>query len=73
MPKTRSGVNGAAAGPTTQAAIKDLLGSLRPGPCPYSRQCLWYPKARFVVVASGFVVVASEAAFSRRASSFGLG
>ena len=30
MPKTRSGVNGAAAGPTTQAAIKDLLGRLRP-------------------------------------------
>ena len=30
MPKTRSGVHGAAAGPTTQAAIKDLLGSLRP-------------------------------------------
>ena len=30
MPKTRSGVNGAAAGPTTQAAIKDLLGGLRP-------------------------------------------
>ena len=30
MPKTRSGVHGAAAGPTTQAAIKDLLRSLRP-------------------------------------------
>ena len=30
MPKTRSGVQGAAAGPPTQAAIKDLLRSLRP-------------------------------------------
>ena len=30
MPKTRSGVHGAAAGPAPQAAIKDLLRSLRP-------------------------------------------
>ena len=43
MPKTRSGNSGAAAGPTTQAAIMNPLGSLRPEPACFSVPvCLYF-------------------------------